>query len=229
MMPDQGDSNAVAEQRISQWLDLIWRLRPEDYVPIEDLNTLPDGARVAHDSLFWTGKFLTGVASPYDTARRVRRSIHHATADSFDTLRHEYDSLGKPLVVEETANLLLVTVDVSLENLQTKSERAKQAEIHALAELVLNIRGTMVAQNLQGAPYQWVFRFPDTIREGTRFSTAPEQDPLRMWSWASRVDGGIHQGRLYFLGFKKPESTSGRNIVPDPQHWFDGKAWDAFR
>jgi hypothetical protein len=226
---DQSDFNQAAEERIQQWLGLVWRLGLNDYTPLDDLTTLPDGARVAQDSRSWAGQFLTSAANPYEGRRTVRRTVHRATADTFDTLRHEYEALGKRLVMEETVNFLLLTVDSPPADLQATNERTKQEEIQGLAALVLRMSGTRVAENLQPAPYQWVLRFPTPIAEGARFSSAPEQDLRRMWSWASRVDGGIHRGRVYFLAFKKRESTSGRNITPDGQHWFDGKCWDVFR
>jgi hypothetical protein len=223
---DQGGSNPAAEELVSQWLGVV--RRATGFVEVKDLAQLPDGARVAQDSQSWTGRFLTPAANPYSVPG-VRRSIHHATEDTFDVVRHEYEAANQRLVVEETVNFVLVTVDAPLESLQTGNENAKQDEINRVAAVVLKMAGTMVGQNLQPAPYVWTFRFPAALREGSRFSTDPGQDPRRMWSWASRVDGGIHQGRLYFLCFKKPESTSGRYLTPDGQHWFDGRCWDAFR
>jgi hypothetical protein len=37
-------------------------------------------------------------------------------------------------------------------------------------------------------------------------------------------DGSIEGGRLYFLGFKRYAGT-GRIVILDAQHWFDGKCW----
>ena len=103
-------------------------------------------------------------------------------------------AVGKRLVLEETVNFLLVTVAAPISDFEAKNERGKQEEIQSLAALVLKLTGTRVAENLQPAPYRWVFRFPTPLDEGARFSTAPEQDLRRMWSWASRVDGGDSPG-----------------------------------
>ena len=98
-----------------------------------------------------------------------------------------------------------------------------------LASRILKMHGTMVGPDLKDAPYEWTFHFPADIGEGVRFSTNPESACDRMWSWAYRVDGGIHEGRLYFLCFKKREMTSGKMVTLDGQHWFDGKCWAALQ
>jgi|ERR1022692_1409829 hypothetical protein len=225
--PDNSGAIQAAEQAISRWLDAMRLAEPRGYVEMQDFHELPDGARVEQNSMSWSEKFFTAAANPYHQKLSVRRSVHHATPDTFDVVRHKYDAVGKRLVVDETVNLILITVEQPLDDLLTKGEGEKRNEINKIAGLLLKMSGTMVATNLQDAPYLWVFRFPATIRKGARFSTNPEADPRRMWSWASRLDGGIHEGRLYFLCFKQRESTSGRIMSPDSQHWFDGKCWAA--
>jgi hypothetical protein len=219
---DQNGVNQAAEEQISKWLEVVWSVGPREYAEIKDYRGLPNGARVEHDSIFWAGKFFTSAANPYEPKRMVRRSIHHATPEDFDIVRHEYEALGRPLILEETANYILLTVDTPFDESAARTEQAKQDEINQLAASVLKMSGTMVAYNLQPVAYLWVFRFPPKIREGARFSTDPSQDPRSMWSWAFRVDGGIHQNRVYFLLFKIREATSGQTLLPDPQHWFDG-------
>lgn len=210
----------AGEATVSQYLDGIRRAKPGDFVPLTDFNQLPDGPGVEQDSRSWTQKFFSMAANPYQPALPVKRSVHHATTDTFDILRHEYNAVGKQLVVDETANVILITVD---------EQSGKADAINQTAGLLLKMSGTMVGKNLQDAPYQWAFQFPASIGEGTRFSTNPSESPMRMWSWAMRLDGGIYQHRLYFLAFKQREQSSGKVISPDGQHWFDGKAWDAFR
>lgn len=224
---DERSVDQAAQEQIAKWLRAVREIHPGDYVEVHDLRSVPDRARVEQDSSSWTQRFFTNATNPYTQKGAVRRSIHMATPDTFDVIRHEYDAVGKHLVVEETVNFILVTVEPPLDALSTIDERAKQDEIGKIAALVLRMSGTKVATNLQEAPYHWAFRFPATIHEGTTFSTNPEQSPQRMWSWASRLDGGIYGGRLYFLCFKKGESTSGRMFTLDAQHWFDGKCWAA--
>lgn len=46
-----------------------------------------------------------------------------------------------------------------------------------------------------------------------------------MPSWASRLDGGIRAGHLYFFCFKRRQSGDGSLILLNSRHWFDGQAW----
>ncbi len=228
MLLDDRSANAPGEELISQWLEAIRRPNPGDYGGLRDFRELPDGARVEQNSRFWSQKFFTDAANPYLQKPAAPCSTHPATTDTFDVLRHEYDIFGQHLIVDETVNVILVTVEQPLESFLNQPEQQKHHEINRIAGLLLRMRGTMVAPNLQDAPYRWTFRFPTTIGNGMRFSTNAQEDPARMWSWASRMDGGIYNDRLYFLCFKQRESTSGKILVPDGRHWFDGKCWAAF-
>jgi hypothetical protein len=226
------DESAVADpgqQTIVQWLDPVRIVKPEEFVDLADFSALADGARVQQNSEFWSGKFLTPAASPYRQTQPVRRSIHHSTPQTVDVLQHRYEVAGIHLLVQESANVFLVTIDHPLNEFLAEDEAAKQADIVKIAGVLINMSGTMTAQNLREAPYRWVFRFPPGLVEGSHFSTDPTVDPLMMWSWASRVDGGIYHNRLYFLGFKQKEATSGKIGFPDGQHWFDGKCWKALQ
>jgi hypothetical protein len=222
ILSDDSAAIQAAAQSISRLVDASRLADSGDFLEIQDFRALPNGSRVEQNSLYWSEKFFTTAANPYHQVGR-KMSVHHATPETFDVLRHEYDAVGQHLLVDETANLILITVDRPLDDFLTKNEREKQSEILRIAGLLLKMSGTMVAPNLQDAPYVWVFRFLSEIREGSSFSTNPEVDPTRMWSWASRLDGGIYMNRLYFLAFKQRESTSGKIISPDGQHWFDGK------
>ncbi|HWL85444.1 MAG TPA: hypothetical protein VNO21_06560 [Polyangiaceae bacterium] len=71
-------------------------------------------------------------------------------------------------------------------------------------------------------PHVWTFLHGPLV-EGSRFSTAPEEEEFRMWSWSDRVDGGILDGHLFFLGFKHIEPFHGRQMFGQSLHWFDGK------
>jgi hypothetical protein len=48
-------------------------------------------------------------------------------------------------------------------------------------------------------------------------------------TWAARLDGGIQGGQLFFFGYKKLVPSDGRIVFLSDRHWFDGKAYDAYR
>jgi hypothetical protein len=224
----QNDSPATPanEELISQWLGIVLGVRA--YEDISDLSTLPDGQAVRLDSERWADTFFTAAANPH-RQKMSRMSVHRATKETLDIIRHEYSTGSTPLVVRETVNMILITVARPFPDLAARGEAEKRAAISGTAAAVLMMRGTYIAQNLEDAPYTWNFRFPALLKEGVRFSTDPAQDLHRIWSWAGRLDGGIDlEGRLYFIAYKMREATSGRVMIPDGQHWFDGQCWAVF-
>ena len=85
-MSGENGVNPAAEEQISKWLDVVWRVDPGDYKQVENFRELPDEPGVRQDSIFWADKFFTGAASPYRPGSKVRRSIHGATPGTFDTV-----------------------------------------------------------------------------------------------------------------------------------------------
>lgn len=214
-----------SEKLISIWLDIVDRVSPGDYEELTDFKSLPDGERVRLDSTRWSERFFTKAANPYNEALKAKRSIHRSTPDTYDLLRHQYAALGLEMVVIETVEFTLIRVGQAGLDLLKVDEKDRAKEIEKAAGLILNLHGVYIEKGGKDAKYSWVFRFPDAIREGTRFSTHPEASPRMMWSWANRADGGIRNGQLYFLCFKKHEPTDGRLIFLDSDHWFDGQCW----
>ena len=225
MTPERNTAIPADDEQISQWLHAVWSADPGTYQDIQDLHSLPDGARVEQNSTDWSARFFTGEANPYNQQPPARRAIHHATADTFDILLHEYQVDGMHLLVHETLKFFVVSIERPGKTVLEADEKDRPGYINQFASRILKMRGTMVKPDLKDAPYEWAFQIPSDVREGVRFSTNPEVSVRRMWSWAYRVDGGIHQGHLYFLCFKKREMTSGKIVTLDGQHWFDGKCW----
>jgi len=79
---------------------------------------------------------------------------------------HEYDIATQHLVVEETANFILITLDWPAEDLAALTEKTKQDQINRLAGLILKLNGTMVAPNLQDVPYHLGFSLASNYRRG---------------------------------------------------------------
>jgi hypothetical protein len=229
MTPERNTAAPVDDEQISQWLEAVWAADPATYEDVQDLHSLPDDARVEQNSRDWAARFFSAEANPYNQKPAARRAIHRATADTFDVVLHDYHFEDMHLLVYETLNFFVVAIDQSGKAISETDEPDRSRYINQLAYRTLKMQGTMVGPDLKDAPYEWIFHFPASIGEGVRFSTNPEVSVRRMWSWAYRVDGGIHEGRLYFLCFKKPEMTSGKMVTLDGQHWFDGKCWAALQ
>ncbi|WP_394849795.1 hypothetical protein LZC95_20350 [Pendulispora brunnea] len=214
----------------------------QGYQSLTDFTALPDGARVLAESQQWSSRFLTAPLNPYRRDIDVRRSVHRAVGElpdgSPDVLRHEFavsvpDEANAPPValtvtIRETIDAMRVDVHrPGIDLLTLPAERRLEA-ISWLAERVLRLHGTHLGSNRQDVTYTWVFRYR-ALDEGAHFTTAPEKDALGMWSWADRVDGGITNGDVYFMGFKQISPTDGKLIALDPMHWFDGVAWNRYR
>ena len=195
---------------IDIWLNIAERRVPRDrYRPVASLDELP--ARVRGDSSLWGERFFTPAADP-SRQTRARRSVHVADAHTPDLLRHEYAFKGWQLEVIESINFFIVRATGTPPILErTPAERGDA--IRALAAAVLQ---------METADHRWVFDIPPAPGEGARFSTDPSADTLHLVSWTSRVDGGISQGRVFFLCYKK---FFERADYRDIDLWFD----DAFR
>ncbi|WP_394829016.1 hypothetical protein [Pendulispora albinea] len=227
---------------VREWEHALAVAEKEGFTPLDDVAKLPDGARVRANSHQWTGRFLSDAASPYRSDVQVRRSVHHARRaapnDSVDVLRHElsvaiHDTEGRPptlleVIVRETVGSLRIDVRRAGLDLMALTETARADAIGWLAERVMRLRGVHLAPEGSEEPHRWTF-LHGRLDEGARFSTAPGQSVVSMWSWADRVDGGIERGALFFFAWKKREPTDGTIVILDPRHWFDGKCWEPLR
>ncbi|RMF75393.1 MAG: hypothetical protein D6744_13595, partial [Planctomycetota bacterium] len=143
----------------------------------------------------------------------VDHSIHLATDETSDLLRHEYEVGGRRLVVTEQRNFALVDLpDPGFDPADT-DEAAKQDAVRRTAQQILNVAG---------GERKLEFKFPGPLVEGARFSTNAAADPRTLGDWSQRVDGGIREGKLWFLFFKKHPQRVG---FEDSQDWFS----DSFR
>jgi hypothetical protein len=126
----------------------------------------------------------------------------------------------------ETVDFVLLRIEEGGENVLKVSQDKRRDAIAAMAGLLLNPPPALKAGRPQAT---WPFEFAGMIEDGSRFSTDASLEPLVMPSWASRVDGGIRAGHLYFVCFKKRQSGDGRLIMLNSHHWFDGKAWAPYQ
>jgi hypothetical protein len=214
-----------SREALDVWLPMLERARLGDYVPLAGFQQLSGGSGVETDSRLWSERFFSSGAGPYAAGVEVKRSVHATTADTVDVLRHEYNAGGFELVVHETGEFMMITVERGMGDLLRLTRRDQVIQIEQAAMRILAVRGTFIGQDMEPQAYHWVFQFPPSITEGTRFSTDASKDVSMMWSWANRVDGGIHDGRVYFMAFKRREATDGRRVFIDMRHWFDGKCW----
>lgn len=204
---------------IGAWLNMIDRAAGA-WLPRPDLNALPDGAAVKQDSEKWCGIFFKPEANPHEANPAAALMIHHATADTADIIRYDYGSAARRLRLYETVDFALLSIEQGGVDVLKLSQEKRPPAIAAIAGGLLN-------KPAPGAI--WSFAFPQSIEDGFRFSTDASQEPQAMPSWASRVDGGIHAGHLYFVCFKRRQSGDGRLILLNSRHWFDGQAWAPYQ
>lgn len=214
-----------SNEAITVWLRGIERIGASDYSSLVDFRQLTGGSQVEADSRLWSARFFSRAANPYGPGTNVQRTVHAATSDTVDVLRHAYSAVGLDLVVFETAEFMLVVVDRGAGDILAQKHREQVAQIDRLADQVLATTGTFLGNSFQDEAYRWTFRYPVGLTANNRFSTDFDADVSWMWSWANRVDGGFFGGRLYFMLFKRREPSSGRIVFLDMRHWFDGKCW----
>ena len=207
------DNTAVVEtdDLVGAWLSMIDRAG-DAWVLQKDLSTLPAGAAVQQDSETWCGIFFKPEFNPRAANPPSEIATHNATADTADIIRYNYRSEGLHLRVYETIDFAVLGIDDPRVDVLQLSQDKRTAGIAAAAAKFINMPAA-------------VFRFPESIEDGARFSTDAAQEPVIMPSWASRIDGGFHAGRLFFLLFKTRQSGDGRVILLNSHHWFDGEAW----
>jgi hypothetical protein len=223
-------------EKLAFWQKAFDEMKAQQWRPLPSVKSLPDGARVELESRRWSARFLRLPFDPWRTTAPVERLAHDATADTPDALQSRFavrdDSAadGPPsqymVSVIETTYCLRVDVAQEGMNLSALRSEGQRAEAIAnLAERVLPMRGTFEGGMGQPIPYEWSFQY-DSLNEGAHFSTSPNTDVVWMKHWTDRVDGGIHGGRVFFTGYKK--WVSGRIVILDPGHWFDGKCWEPY-
>lgn len=221
-------SKGVVEEtddRVGAWLNMIDRAEGT-WIAQTDLTALPDGAAVQQDSEKWCGIFLKPEVNPHSANPAAALAIHHATGDTADILRYDYGSTPMRLRLYETVDFVLLRVEEGGGQVLKVSQDKRREAIAAMAGLLLT---PPPPQKAGGSKATWSFEFAGMIEDGSRFSTDASQEPVVMPSWASRVDGGIRAGHLYFVCFKKRQSGDGRLILLDSHHWFDGQAWAPYQ
>jgi hypothetical protein len=225
-----------SEETLVGWQQALDRAEKDGFKPLTSVGSLPDGARVELSSREWTARFLRPAFDPWQTRSKVERTVHEGTVDTPDVLRHRFvvtlrEAPDKPPVeyavtVTETTHTLRADVEQKGLDLASLGEDARAAAIGALADRVVPMSGSYPGAMGESRPYAWVFKHGPLV-EGARFSTNPGAEVILMKSWADRFDGGIQGGHVYFVGFKRITGT-GRIVILDSSHWFDGKCWAPF-
>jgi hypothetical protein len=210
---------------IGAWLNMIDRAG-KAWLSQSHLTALADGAAVKQDSESWCGIFFRPEVNPHRANPAATLAIHHATADTADIIRYDYGSTAMRLRLYETVDFALLRIEEGRVDVLKLSQDRRRTTITELAGELLSKPSTATAG---ASPEAWPFEFPNSIEDGSRFSTGASQEPQAMPSWASRVDGGIRAGQLYFVCFKRRRSGDGRVILLDSHHWFDGLAWAPYQ
>ena len=187
------------------WIASVERVTRDDWTSLADWSMLD--SEVRGDSSMWLERFLSPAADPEERSG-VDHSIHVATDETSDLLRHEYEVDSRTVVVTEQRNFALVEIPDPEFDPAGPDETAKQATVNRIAQHLLN---------MAGGRKKLEFKFAGPLVEGSRFSTNTHADPFALRDWSERVDGGVRNGRLWFLFFKKQPQRVG---YEDSQDWF---------
>jgi hypothetical protein len=219
------------QDSVAYYTALVDRVKPASWRPFSSFRQFLDAERVEHDSRQWAERLFRPNTSPYRVTP-VQRTVHHATDDTFDLLRHAYRVKVKDRVLglEVLESVEFVLVRVAPEGgLVSGGEAALASDIADIANSVLRMEGSAVGPMGEDEPYVWSFQYERPLGEGSRFSTAPAAEPLMLRTFAGRLDGGIRGGVPFFLAYKIHPRSGGRLIALNGFHWFDGKCWEPYQ
>lgn len=193
------------EYIIGAWLDAIDRAKEEDFVPLKEEDARPDEAW--QESELWMECFVDPEASPYHKSSQAEHSLHLASGDTFDLLRHSYRYEDLELIVTESANMIQIVAHKPGTNPLEVSD--KKAFLDETASTILR------AENSDKI---WTFQYPDQIDEGTIISSDASANLYTLASWRDRVDMVIRNDRIHLLCYKR---TAGRIGFRNDQDWFE--------
>ncbi|MCK6586916.1 MAG: hypothetical protein L6Q76_04955 [Polyangiaceae bacterium] len=214
------------------FLDTLWQtmsiIDSEGYVPIDNLQQLPDGRRVEAVSRLWSELLLNPAVNPFHLSPPAKHSVHFATPSTFDVLRHDYTADDLRLVVRESVNVMFIRVEGTPGVYDASSGGKIHDHVNALASRTLRIQSSYVGDDFREVSFHWSFRQVAHSGGVPFFSTAPDVDTGQMWCWANRADCKVFNDSTCFLCFKIREPTGGRMVVLDSKHWFDGECWKPY-
>ncbi len=104
--------------------------------------------------------------------------------------------------VVETRNWAILSVDAEL------LELPDEERLPALKSWI----SVLLESPLHG------YELPEEVAEGTMFSISASSHPMMLSSWHERADGGIRNGALWFLCFKRVPQLMG---FSNPDLWFE--------
>jgi hypothetical protein len=212
-MSNEESMEAEEDELVRDWLASVDRVKPEEYTTLASFDDAPAQARA--DSYYWSDCFFSPEASPHLPGADVGHQIHQATEDTWDLLRHEYAVGGIRLLVIESRNFTLIQVqEPSAEEILSRSEPERGAEILRIASVLLNMSGH--DGDLDSTPP--TFQLPSTISGECAFSTNCDADPHLIPFWGDRIDAGIHCDHIFFLCYKRISQIVG---FFNAQQWFE--------
>ena len=185
------------------------------YLEVQGQPQMEAAMRASMPFLFrWTPE-----ANPYAPDRPATHCFHIGEAEGDrDVLRHRYEAHGLTLDVFESAEIVLTWVDLP---------PVAPAATLAAAQGIAAILFTNGSERLHFVPY----RASDEL---ARFSTAPSGALGAPFDKPYQIDGGIRDGRLFFVLHKLPGALGhyGKAMpsYPPYQGWLGAPlraAWDA--
>lgn len=161
------------------------------------------------ESTVWAERYFRPDASPFCPANSARHSVHLATPETFDLLRHEYRFQAFDLVATDTMSFTCVRVQWPGVDLLRLTDWQP-----VLRLLALNLF------RAEPGGLAWAFECPDALVEGGAVSTNPAADIYFLPHWSARADAVIHQASLYLFCYKKEGESQ---TLPLPGEWFPEK------
>jgi hypothetical protein len=197
-MGGPGEARMQNDKLLTAWIAVADRADGHGYESVSDLDRVP--ARARADSLRWCDEMLRDEANPHLQEPAPRIGIHRGRSDTPDLVRYELSLAGVGVELIEGRNFILVRLQVGppLESEQLVGW------------------ATRIVKTGRSGP-RWSIPAAGALADGARLSSDETADPLNMPAWSSRVDAGIHKGRLFILLYKRQAQQLG---YPEGRRWF---------
>jgi hypothetical protein len=191
-----GEGRMENDRLLTAWIAVADRADGYGYEAVVDLDRVPADARA--DSARWCDEMLHDDANPHRQAPRV--GLHRARSDTPDLVRYEFPMADVGVELIEGRNFILVRLRVG--------PPLQAAQVVGWARRIVKTD--------RGRP-DWGSLAPGTLADEARLSSDERVDPFNMPAWSSRVDAGIHKGRLFLLLYKRQPQQLG---YPEGRRWF---------
>ena len=189
-----------AGTRLAAWLAAVDAVTPNEWASLPDLSELPP--HVHADSVYWCDHVFLPDANPHDAPGAVH-AVRCGDGSHPDLISHVYTAKGLDLDIVEGRNFVRVRVS------------RRSLDLLALPEAERPEAVARVTEALFREPL--AFNHCEPLADQSSFCSNKAIDPQVLASWAQRTEGGLRDGELWFVCYKRVSQLVG---FANAAQWF---------